>query len=295
VTPRAALAAMAAGAALLALAPNWLTILAGGTVFGIGYGSVAALFNGRILAAFGPRGMSMMALINALYSVGAIAAPLIFVGLGSDPVVIFGIITGLTVLTIVGAGATGGTTATGAVNRSGLRLHLPILAFGAIGIGLEASLVGLSTSAMIRDGIPADMAAALLSAFFVAFLLGRIALTLLADRVPPFAIYLCGVGFTAFCALGCALFDPVWAFPPMGASVGLFFPGFFATATRKMGTDARVAPIVLGTCQFGVILLPLIVTQASLSMGDKGFFWLMAGIGGTMTLLALIFYRPMAR
>lgn len=295
ITPRAALGAMGLGAALLALSPDWLTTLAGGTLFGVGYGSVAALFNGRILAAFGPRGMSMMALINALYSVGAIVAPLLFVWLGSDPKVMFWIITVLTAMTILLAGPAGRTKAAGAVNRSGFRLHLPILAFGTIGIGLEASLVGLSISAMIREGIAADTAAALLSAFFLAFLLGRLALTLLAHRLPPFAIYVVAVSVTALCAVGCALFDPQWFFPPMGASVGLFFPGFFATATRKMGTDARVAPIVLGTCQFGVILVPLIVAQASLSMGDKGFFWLMAGIAGTVALLAMIFYRPMAR
>lgn len=295
VTPRAALGAMALGAGLLALAPNWLTTLAGGVLFGLGYGSVAALFNGRIMAAFGAQGLSMMTLINALYSVGAIAAPLVFVGLGSDPKVMFWIIAGLTVATILGAGAAGRGTAGGAVDRRGYKLHLPILIFGAMGIGMEASLVGLSVSAMIRAGITADRAAALLSAFFVAFLVGRLALTVLANRMPPFAIYVVAVSVTALCALGCALGDPNWFFAPMGASVGLFFPGFFATAMRKMGTDARVAPIVLGTCQFGVILVPLFVAEASVTMGDKGFFWLMAGLGGVITVLALAFYRPMAR
>ena len=295
VTPRAALGTMAAGAALLAAAPNWPTTLAGGILFGIGYGSVAALFNARIHAAFGVRGAAMVSLINALYSVGAIAAPLLFVWLGSDPSVIFWIIAALATLTILGSGPAGRATATGTINASGFRLHLPILAFGAVAIGLEVCLTGLAPSAMIRAGIPADQAAALLSAFFVAFLAGRLILTLIAHRIPPFAIYTVAVSLTALGAFGCALYDPVWFYPPIGLGVGLFFPGFFVTATAKMGNDARVAPVILGTCQIGAVLAPLIVVQAIAPMGDKGFFWLIGSVSGVMAVLALLFYRPMSK
>ncbi len=295
VTPRLSLGAMALGAGLLAAAPDWPLTLGGGILFGIGYGSVAALFNARIHAAFGPRGPSMVSLINALYSVGAIAAPLVFVALGSDPRITFAIIAGLVALTIVASGPAGRAKAAGTVNAPGFRLHLPILAFGMVAIGLEVCLTGLAPSAMIRAGIEPDRAALLLSVFFVAFLAGRIGLTLVAHIVPPFAIYTAAVSFTALCALGCALFDPVWFYPPIGASVGLFFPGFFVTATAKMGTDARVAPVILGTCQVGAVLAPLIVSRLVEDMDDRGFFWLVAGIAGTMAVLALTFYRQMVR
>lgn len=295
VTPRVALAAMALGAALLAMAPGWITSLGGGVLFGVGYGSVATLFNARILAAFGPRGPAMVSLINALYSVGAIAAPLLFVWLGSDPKVIFWIIAGVTVLTIIASGPAGRATAVGVANTSGFRMHLPILAFGALAIGLEVCLTGLAPSALIRSGIAPQRAAELLSAFFVAFLLGRMGLTFLANRVPSFAVYTFAVSFTALCALGCALYDPVWFYPPIGAAVGLFFPGFFVTATTKMGTDTRVAPVLLGTCQIGAVLAPLVVAALIPQMGDKGFFWLMAACAGGLAILALIFFRQMSR
>lgn len=295
VTPRTALGAMALGAALLALAPNWLTVLGGGVFFGIGYGSVAALFNARIHAAFGLRGPSMVSLINALYSVGAIAAPLIFVWLGSDPHVIFWIIAAFAALTILASGPAGRAKAVGVANTSGFRLHFPILAFGMVAIGLEMCLTGLAPSAMIRAGIPAEQAAALLSAFFVAFLVGRLGLTVLANRVPPFAVYTAAVSFTALCAFGCAMFDPVWFYPPIGLSAGLFFPGFFVTATAKMGTDARVAPVILGTCQIGAVLAPLIVARAIAPMGDKGYFWLIGGVAGFVAIVALCCYRQMSK
>jgi len=295
VTPRLALGAMALGAALLALAPGWIATLAGGVLFGMGYGSVATLFNARIMAAFGPRGPAMVSLINALYSVGAIAAPLVFVALGSEPAVMFSIIAGVAVLTIVASGPAGRARAVGVADTSGFRVHVPILLFGALAIGFEVCLTGLAPSALIRTGIAPERAAELLSMFFVAFLLGRLGLTVLANRVPPFAVFTASLGFTAVCALGCALSDPTWFYPPIGIAVGLFFPGFFMTATRKMGTDTRVAPVILGTCQIGAVVAPLFVAGLIPQMGDKGFFWLMAGGAGLMAGVALVLFRPMSR
>ena len=148
---------------------------------------------------------------------------------------------------------------------------------------------------MIKAGIPAAEAAALLSAFFAAFLAGRLVLTLVGHLIAPFALFTGAVSFTALCALGCALADPVWFYPPAGLGVGLFFPGFFVTATAKMGTDARVAPVILGTCQIGAVLAPLIVAGLTAPMGERGYFWLMAAIAGGLAVLALVFYRPMSR
>ena len=295
VTARLTLGAMAVGALLLAFAPNWIITLAGGVIFGLGYGSVATLFNARIMAAFGARGPSMVSLINALYSVGAIAAPLVFVGLGSDPKVIFSIIAGIAVLTIVTSGQAGRAQAAGGVNASGFKLHPPILIVGAIAIGMEVCLTGLAPSALIKTGIAPDRAAELLSMFFVAFLLGRIGLTLLADRVPSFTIFAVAMGFTALCGMGCVFFDPVWFYPPIGLATGLFFPGFFVTASGIMGTDSRVAPVILGTCQIGAVLSPLAVAALIPQMGDKGFFWLMLGTAAVLALLAVVFYRQIAR
>ena len=295
VTPRMALLAMAAGAALLALGPGFLPTVAGGALFGLGFGSVAALFNVRILAAFGTRGPSMVSLLNAGYSVGAIAAPLMFVGLGSNPTLIFGIISAMTALTILLTGSAGGTASARPVpGKDGFRFHVPILAFGLVAIGIEVSLSGLGPSAMIRAGIPATRAAELLSAFFLAFLAGRLGLTLLADRLPSFAIFTFAALTTALCAFGCALIDPGWFFVPMGFCAGMYFPGYFVTAVAKMGSDVRVAPVVLATTQIGAVSAPLIVAQVLPMMGDRGFFWLVAVTSLALGLTALLGYRRMS-
>lgn len=295
VTPGLALVVMAAGAATLAAAPSFPLAVLGGAVFGVGYGCVAALFNGRILSAFGVRGASMVSLLNAGYSVGAIAAPLAFVALGSDPRLVFGIIAGLVALTILVSGQAGGGRSSTTSGAGTFRVDLPILAFGLISVGIEVSLAGLGPSAMIRAGISPERAAGLLSAFFMAFLAGRLILTLLADRVPPFAVYISACLFTALFALGCAVIDVGWFFVPMGFSAGLFFPGYYVTATQRMGDDPRVPPVILATSQIGAVFVPLGTSQVIPMMGDHGFFWLVAIAAGAVGVMAAATYRHMQR
>lgn len=289
VTPRLALFAMAAGAAGMALAPGFAATVAGGALFGLGYGSVAALMNVRVLEAFGSRGPSMVSLLNAGYSVGAIAAPLAFVAVGSNPTVIFAAMAGVTAMTILLMGNAGATaSARPEAGDGGFRFHAPILAFGLVAVGIEVCLGGLGPSALIRTGVAPERAAQLLSGFFLAFLAGRLVLTLLADRVPAFAVFTAAALFTAMCALGGALYEPAWFFVPMGISAGMLFPCYFVAAVAKMGTDVRVAPVVLGTVQIGVVIFPLGVGSLVPQMGDRGFFWLIAGLSGLLGLLALV-------
>ena len=294
-TPRAGLAAMLTGATLLAAAPIWSLTLLGFFTFGLGYGCLTAIFNPRILAAYGPRGAAMLSLVNAAFSIGAIAAPLIFVGLGSDPKPVFWILAALTALSFAAAGPAGRAKAAGPLDLGGFRPHLPILGFGLAAIGIEVSLAGLGPTALIRAGIAENRAAELLSLFFVAFLAGRVGLVFLAHRIPPFAIYTAATGFAALCALGCAVSSPALFFPPMGLAAGLFFPGYFVTGTKKMGADARVAPVLLASALIGAILSPLIYARLIPLLGERGFFWLIAGVAGTLTLLALVSTRAMQR
>ncbi len=295
-TPSRALAVMTVGAALIAVAPNFPTSVLACVVFGLGYGSVASQFNARILADFGIRGPSMLSLLNAGYSVGAIAAPLVFIALGSSPRLLFTLIAALTALSILISGKTGRSkpAVQAADIPSNFRFHFPILAFGLVGIGVEISLTGLGPTGLIRAGIDPERAAGLLSAFFVAFLAGRIVLTLLADRIPPFAIFIVATVGTALCALGCALISPEWFYPLTGLSAGLLFPGYFVTAVAMMGSDSRVAPVILATTQIGAVTAPLIVAHLVPYMGDHGFFWLMALTSGAISVVAIASYRQIS-
>lgn len=295
VTPRSGLAGLAVGAVLLASGGTWLPVVAGSVLFGAGYGLLTAVFNPRVLAVFGPRGPSMLSLLNATYSIGAIAAPQVFIALGGDPELVFGLMAVLAAALWLAAGPAGRVEVAVAAQSGGFRLSWPILIFGAFAIGMEASLVGLGPTALVRAGLSEESAANLLSLFFVAFLAGRIALVFLAHLVPGFAIYTVAVALAALCSFGVAMGSAAWFFPPMGLATGLFFPGYYVTAAARMGSDARVAPVIIGMALIGAILSPLIYAQLIGVLGPRGFFWLIGGVAGTLTLAALAVFRSMVR
>ena len=294
-TPQLPLALMALGCVVLALAPMWWVVLAGAIVFGIGYGSVAALFNPRVLSAYGETGASKVGLLNALYSIGAILAPYAFTLLGSDLRPVFwgmAVIAGLTALL---SGKIGLTGLVPEAHGRGFKLHLPILVLAALAIGIEASLGGLGPAALIRAGVAEETAAVLLSLFFVAQLATRVTLIFTAHRFPDFAIFVAAVTIAALCALGAALISPAFFFPPMGVAAGLFFQGEYVTATRKMGDDPRVSPVILGVGLAGAVVSPLIYARFMDALGPHGFFWLVGGVAAVTTALSLAFYRAMMR
>ena len=164
-----------------------------------------------------------------------------------------------------------------------------------ISIGIEASLGGLGPTALIRAGLTAAQAAQLLSLFFVAALGARIVLVLVAHRFADFGILVFALGWATLCALGAALISPVLFFAPLGISAGLFFQGEYVTATRKMGEDPRVSPVILAVGLVGAILAPVFFAQFMDALGDRGFFWLVAGVAGAATLYSALSYRAMMR
>lgn len=293
VGPRHALATMALGAGAMAASPGWVPTLAGGTVFGAGYGMATAVFNPRVMRAFGAAGPSMLSLLNATFGVGAIAAPLVFVWLGSDPLPAFGLVALALVAIWVFAGPAGRGGVASPGPSSAFRPHWGILGFGAVAIGMEASLAGLGPTALIRAGVAEARASELLSGFFVAFLLARIGLIFIAHRVQPFVLYTAAVGSAALFALGSVFLEPGPFFVAMGASTGVFFPGFYVTGAGKMGDDNRVPPTIVASGLAGAIATPLILAPASAALGERGFFALVAAILVAVSIAALISLRRM--
>jgi FHS family glucose/mannose:H+ symporter-like MFS transporter len=289
--PRHTLAVMAAGAGLMAASLGWGLTVVGGMIFGMGYGMATAVFNPRVMRAFGAKGPSMLSLLNATFGIGAIAAPLIFVWLGSNPAWVFGIVAVVIAVIWLLAGPAGreGTAPSGEVKA--FRPHWGILGFGLVAIGMEASLAGLGPTALIEAGVEEDLASQLLSAFFVVFLLARVALIFVAHLVQPFVLYTVAVSSAALFAVGAVILSPAVFFVAMGASAGVFFPGFYVTASGKMGEDLRVPPTIVASGLVGAIGAPLILAPLSASLGDRGFFVLVAGVLLAVSAAALVSLR----
>ena len=296
ITPRPPLAMVVVGSVLLAVAPAFWVALLGALIFGIGYGVVAALFNSRVLFAFGAQGAPRIGMLNVLYSVGAIVAPYGFTLIGARLEPVFWAMAALSAVTWVFSGRVGltGLPVPQAHGR-GFKLHWPILILALLSIGIEASLVGLGPSALNRAGLSAQRAAELLSLFFVAALAARIMLVLVAHRFADFGIFVFAIGWAALCALGAALFSPALFFPLLGISAGLFFQGVYVTATRKMGDDPRVSPVIFALGQVGAILSPLFYAQFMDPLGSHGFFWLVTGVAWAAFVFSALSYRAMMR
>jgi hypothetical protein len=60
-----------------------------------------------------------------------------------------------------------------------------------------------------------------------------------------------------------------------------------------MGEDLRVPPTIIASGLVGGIGAPLIVAPLMVGMGERGFFWLIAGVTITLTAAAVLSVRRM--
>ena len=292
VTPRMTLAAMAAGAGGIALGAGWWVTLAAAVLFGFGYGLTTVIYNRRFLASFGARGPSMVALLNAIFGIGAIGAPLVFVAIGSDPALAFGVVAVLAAATFAVARVPPAPPEVADAARP-FRMRPGIMGFGVLAIGTEACLIGLGPTGLIARGVSEAGAAQLLSAFFTAFLAARLALVPLAGRIVPFHLLAASLSVVGACALAVAAGGPVWLFVVMGGAAALFFPAFYMAGVGQMGSDARVTPLLVASGLVGGIFAPLGMGAVMGTVGNGVFFALVAGLTLGAAALAWAMARGM--
>lgn len=293
--PKTGLIAAAAGTALLALMSNWAVVLVGAALFGFGYGVIAAVWNPRVLAAFGPRGPAMMSLMNALFTLGAIAAPQMFLVLGQEPSAVFWVFTAYAGAILLATLAMGDTRAAPAASGSDGRIDWSILGFACLGIGLESSLVGLGPTGLVKAGATPEQAAKLLSLFFIAYLVARLSLVLIAHRIAPFAIYVAAVILLSALTLAALMGETAFWFPFMGFACGYIFHGEYLTGLRRMGGTTRVSALLLAAGMAGAIVMPVVISQALGGLGRLGFFQIILAIALTLAVLGALSLRRLTR
>lgn len=293
--PKVGLLSAAAGCALLALMTNWAMVLVGACLFGFGYGVIAAVWNPRVLAAFGPRGPAMMSLMNALFTLGAIAAPQVFLVLNQDPAAVFWAFTGFAGLVAVATLAMGDTRTAPAQAGGEGRLDWSILGFAFLGIGLESSLVGLGPTGLAQAGETPEEAARLLSLFFIAYLVARLSLVVIAHRIAPFMIYVGTVALLAMLTFAAMRGDAGFWFPFMGFACGYIFHGEYLTGLQRMGGTTRVSALLLAGGMLGAIVQPVLISQMLGALGPKGFFQIILGLALGLTVLASLNLRRLTR
>jgi len=282
---------MAAGAALMAAGLSWPATLAGSLIAGSGFGLIATHVNRSFLNGFGPRGPGMVGLVNAISGIGLIAAPLVFVWVGGNPLVLFAAIAlfALALLALLPRGD-GDPAPRGLPNLRQARMG--ILLLNLVSTGLEAALAGLGVTTMIALGWAESDAARLASGFFAAFLLTRLALYWLTRIIPPGLLFLISVIGTALTAGIAALGWPALGFVLSGATVGLAFPSFYVWGARVLGPDPRMAAAMLLSGLAGGAVGPLAFGALLAVVGLQHLFVAVAGLAALLAVAIALTLAP---
>ncbi|TFL20196.1 MFS transporter [Jannaschia formosa] len=273
ITGRRALLLVAAGAVTMAAAPVWALALVGAALIGAGNALNSAVYNRRFLEELDARGPRMLGLLNALFGVGAVAGPLVFVALGGSIALAYGLLGAMTLglALLVSRGA-----APAAVPRPrlGAVLRRPgLLALGGIAIGVELSLAGLGPAALVAGGMTETRAALWAAAFFSVFLAARVALWWLADRIAPLRLLAASFAMAGLACGAAALGAEGPAFAVAGGAVALFFPAYFVAATRRLGGGERMTALIVAAAYLGATLVP---AAMSTLLAQIGIGWLFA-------------------
>ena len=282
---RTALALMAAGAALIALAPVWSLTLAGGFVAGAGFGLIATHVNRMFLTGFGPRGPGMVGLVNAVSGVGLIAGPLVFLWVGGVPALLFGGIAVFSAVLIPVFAADAADLPDGPRGLPNmLQPKMGILVLNLLSVCLEAAIAGLGVSALIVLGRGEGEAATLASVFFAAFLVSRLSLYWLTRLAGPAYLFLIGTIGTAAAAGLAALGWHATGYVLSGLFIGMAFPSFYVWGARVLGPDPRMSAAMLLAGLSGGAVGPLVFGAV---LAVTGLEWLFATVAVLALLLSL--------
>lgn len=282
-TLRRGLLAIAVGTGLMALQLNWPLLLVGGVLTGCGFGTLAVVVNRQFLAGFGDRGPGMVGLVNGIYGLGAIVSPLLFVWVGGGPALVYAAIALLAVL-VIPMVQTDHSLAAQAPGLPNLRQgRLLILLFNAVGAVIEVGLIGLGPTALLASGIDGLDVARLVSAFALAFLLGRLALYWLTRHVGSDILFLVALLGTALCTGLTVLGSPAIGFVLSGLFTAMFFPTFYVWAIGVL-KDPRMGSVILCAGLTAVTVAPILLGLILGIVGEQMLFVVLAAVALVLAL-----------
>lgn len=292
-TPALGLILLGGGSALMAAEPGWGLVLIGAAVAGFGFGLVSALVNQAFLTGFGRKSDGMVGVVNAVFGLGAIAAPLIFVWAGQSSAAVFASVAVGAAGLLAWSGVLAGVSPAGLPNLRQKRLFILFLNF--FGVTAEVAIVGLGPTALVATGLSETEAAGLTSAFFVTFLLGRLSLYWVTRWMPSDWVYVTGIVGTGVCMALAAAGAPALGFVLSGAFVGITFPGFYVWATGLLGRDPRMGSAILTSGLMGAAVGPLFLGSALGALGSGALFWIVAALCAVVGAAAVATIGPARR
>ena len=272
--PSLSLICLALGAGLVSMGEAWAIMLIGAFALGLGFGGLTLGLNALFHARFVTRGPVMINLLNAAFGAGAVLGPLALVRVENSSAVFAFLAVAALCLAVPALWLDDRMLAQhpedlkpvpgNSVRRPGLILSAVFFA-----LGFEASLVAWGPSLLIAGGTGDDLATALVSGFFLCFLLARLGGVVLSLRIPVSSLSLLGmvVGAGAVASLSFHSSDPA-AFLIAGGATGLVFPNLFATTANRLQNWPRAPSFIILVALAGAASLPAIVGLLAASYGE---------------------------
>ena len=275
------------GALLVGYSPYWLLTIGGIFLIGLAYGSLAIGINSLFAVGFGSRSPSMVNLLNAVFGIGAILSPLMFLLFPTRPQITFLVLAAVGGLIIPLAFKLDDRVPAQPVARDKAQNRTLLFAFVVLlglGGGIEASTVGYAATYLIATGTSIETAATITSLLFLTFTLARLAAIPLSIRFSSAQIVMGCISVTAVLLLAShsAALAPI-TITLLGASLGVFFPNGFNWISDVFGASNSTTLIFAGGLSGGVVV-PFIIARMTASFGERTIFSIIL----VVSLLALL-------
>lgn len=282
-----------AGLLILIAAPVWGVAVAGALVGGLGLGGVSAALNSAY-AAVGNRAVN---LVNAVFGLGSILAPLLVAALAPGnldlPFVAVLVLVGVTLLTVRRSGVPDLPAVPGSARAAGGRGGVQVALF-AVGIACYVGLeVGFGTWAGRHlSGLGYGGAAALLvSGYWGGLTLGRVLTGLFGGRVRPGSLVLVSGVLVSACSLVAGTVPALAgaAYVLAGLCLGPVFGSTLAWMTQSL--PARLIPFLLVAGSVGGIAAPALLGVLSARTGTGSVPLALLGLALALCLCTLLTLR----
>ncbi|HYM66559.1 MAG TPA: MFS transporter, partial [Patescibacteria group bacterium] len=262
---------LAAGLALIAVAPAWLFLLAAIFLTGIGFGILALGLNQIVAHGSGSGATATLNLLGGTFALGAVLGPILAASLGAHHFsLLFGAMAVLALALVPQGFRMQGSlpaSSTGPVRRPPGLVPIFVLAF-ALYVGTEAGTGGWAASHLVSVGVDVSTAAALTSGFWLALGLGRVLAAVLLSRVPEWAIVTAAaaIGSLSLLLAVSGQAAPV-AYIVTGAALAPIFPTGLSWLAKLLPGDAAATSWIFPGTTVGGALLPAGVGLVIASIG----------------------------
>lgn len=270
---------------------SWALTLVGGLVIGLGFGVLVGSINGMFAVGYGRRSPAMLNLLNAVFGVGAILSPLLFLLDFAEWNTPFFILAAFAAIMVpLGLMTDDRLPMADTHELPARKKRNAVLAFMVLlglGVAVEASTVAYATSYLITKGVALDRATTATSLFFLLFTFGRLAAIPLSLRLKPYQIVFGSLLMTTALLLASNVtsFAPI-AVVLLGTSIAVYFPNSFNWANATFGAGGST-PYIMAGALLGGALGPALVAQIVPLTSEGAIMGIIAAIGVLALLTAV--------